>query len=303
MIFTKNDVRRLGERLRDGSTDPEDLAQLDSVRRAYDALLIETTHSVGTMLRMNNVNFIVSGRSKRTKSIIRKLRRPKNQTMDLSRMQDIVGIRVIVDNVADQENVVQILRRNFEGGSEIFDFRNDGRPYRTMHVVLWVEDQNIEVQIRTIPQHLWAVESESFGEQVKEGTLTGDPLSYLTTLAEAGKRLDAGEVVTDVTYTEVPLFSTRQPLEITLSNISTQFRSATAITTEGGGYQTFIVVFDNEVGALLNTYVFSADDRARALEEYHKIASRLTDERYEALLFNAKSPAILQATHPRFFVA
>ena len=217
-------------------------------------------------------------------------------------MQDIVGIRVIVANLSDQDHVAQIVRRNFEEGAEVFDFRNDGRPYRTMHVVGRVSEQHIEVQIRTLPQHLWAVESESFGEQVKEGTLTGDPLSYLTSLAEAGKRLDAGDAVTDQAYTNIPLFASRQPLEVVLPHLDTQFKTATAAMNSSDPDHAFLVVFDNEVGGLLNTYIFQAGERGRALEEYHKVTTRLSDERYETVLFNAQSPEVLQATHPRFFV-
>ena len=301
MHLSNNEIKRLGERLRQASTAEEDLAMLDAIRRDYDGLLIESAQRVESALAPYSVAYVMSGRSKRTKSIIRKLRRPTNKNMDLSRMQDIVGLRLLVGNVADQDRVVEILHREFVSG-EINDYREDGRVYRTVHLVFRVEHRHIEIQVRTLAQHLWAVESESFGEQTKEGSHANGTKDYLTALSAAGKRVDAGESITDGHYPDVPLFGSRQPFDITFPYMTEQFTAVTAVPSGPATRNTFIVVFDGEVGTMLNTFAFDSRDRERALEEYHKIASKLTDERYETVLFNAASSKILQTTHPRFFV-
>src|SRR5262249_47175883 len=158
------------KRLRDGTETPEDITLLEDYRTTFDPLLIETSAKVDCALARSGLPFVLSGRSKRTKSIIRKLQRLQNAGMDLSRMGDIVGIRVIIDSIKNQDAAIALLSRELVT-KDVYDYRKQDRGYRSVHVLTRHEEKLLEIQIRTLPQHLWAIESEAFGEQVKEGTV------------------------------------------------------------------------------------------------------------------------------------
>lgn len=117
---------------------------------------------------------IVAQRLKRTSSILNKLKREKE--MKLSRMQDIGGLRIILKNVDDVYRVAKTLKEskfNHKLHSEkdyIKSPKDSG--YRSVHLVyrynntrapIETKDLQIEIQIRTKKQHLWATAVETVG--------------------------------------------------------------------------------------------------------------------------------------------
>lgn len=122
---------------------------------------------------------IVAQRLKRLPTIIDKLHR--EPTMDLTRMQDIGGVRAIFPNLKD----VQSLRKEYEESGrfthelhKVYDYikypKSDG--YRGVHLVYRYNNtlaRNgiasdykglfVEVQLRTSLQHVWATAVETVG--------------------------------------------------------------------------------------------------------------------------------------------
>jgi putative GTP pyrophosphokinase len=95
-LESKAQVDRLGQRLKHGETNEEDLLQLDQYRRSFgDAyeLVISTIR--------DRLDLKPTGRAaKSTSSIIDKLRR---ETIRLSQLQDVAGCRLVVSNIVEQE--------------------------------------------------------------------------------------------------------------------------------------------------------------------------------------------------------
>ena len=131
---------------------------------------------------------LVSRRMKRMPSIIDKLRRfPK---MQASRMQDIGGVRVVMDSVEDvyalHEAVVHNSKSKHIPELPRSDYIACPKPdgYRSLHQVFrYVSDKyplvsglRIELQIRTRLQHAWATAVETLGaiEQASFKTGKGD---------------------------------------------------------------------------------------------------------------------------------
>lgn len=130
-------------------------------------------------------NAIVAQRLKRTPSIIEKLKRFK--TMSLDRMQDIGGVRVIVDNINDVYRLHKLIEtsKRFKHQLELppHDYiespKSDG--YRSLHQVIRYrsdahEELNglrLEIQIRTRLQHSWATAVETLGMIQKSSIKTG----------------------------------------------------------------------------------------------------------------------------------
>lgn len=115
----------------------------------------------------------IAQRIKRSPSILLKLQRFPN--MQLSTMQDIAGIRAIMQNVNDVYTLSNELKRsNFKHKCvNEFDYIKEPKEsgYRSIHIIFEynnpkIEASNglkIEVQIRSRLQHIWATSVETMG--------------------------------------------------------------------------------------------------------------------------------------------
>jgi len=301
MAFSSNEIKRLGNRLRDGSTEAADIEILEKWRESYDPLLISMSSQVDAILGRNGFKFLLTGRSKRTKSILRKLKRQDNCGMDLSRMNDVVGFRIILSSITEQDRALQLLGSSLDQ-KKVYDYRTGDRPYRSVHVVVRDDSRLVEIQLRTLPQHIWAAESETFGEQVKEGSLAGDTGEYLRVLSKACFELDAGNNVNEEPYKATPLFEQRLPISGMHNKLMQRFADATQTYQTAEAGKTYLVVFDNDLRQLMHNDEFAAGNRTAALERYRWLSHSLSDPtRFETLIFNSSSSEALAVTHPRFF--
>lgn len=155
---SKSQVDRLGERLREGSPTREDLQALELYKHSFGSayeLVLEK-------LRQRALS--VKGRpEKSTLSIVAKLRREK---MRLSRMQDITGCRVIVNDIIEQNSLAEELKRDFS--KAVFKDRRvaTSHGYRAVHIIVKVLGRPVEIQLRTSLQQLWAEISERASDSV-----------------------------------------------------------------------------------------------------------------------------------------
>jgi ppGpp synthetase/RelA/SpoT-type nucleotidyltranferase len=172
--MSKTRIDALGERLRKGALTDADLRQLDAWRRSF----ADAYQSVMSMFDM--LGLAATGRpAKSTSAIVAKLKR---ETIRLSQMQDIAGCRVVVESVDHQDRLTDLFREI--GKTVIIDRRlNPSHGYRAVHVIVEARDRFVEIQIRTLLQHIWAEFSEKLsdmrGSDIKYGI--GDPrdLHYL----------------------------------------------------------------------------------------------------------------------------
>jgi ppGpp synthetase/RelA/SpoT-type nucleotidyltranferase len=145
-------VNRLGDRLRKDKPQPSDVEALDAFRRSFD----EAQQTVVRKLR--ELGLEPSVRIKTTISIVQKLKR---ESIRLSKLQDVAGCRVVVNDVMEQDRVVGIISGAFAKAEVADRRRNPSHGYRAVHVIIDVDRRLVEVQIRTELQHLWAEFSET----------------------------------------------------------------------------------------------------------------------------------------------
>ncbi|MBL9148643.1 MAG: RelA/SpoT domain-containing protein [Phycisphaerae bacterium] len=185
---SKGRVDRAGETLRDPSgvadVDQEAArALVDKWRLAHSPAREECAAQCVIAAKALRLNPLLMQRPKRMEAIVAKLRR--NPRMELSRMQDVGGCRIVVD----PPWCVQLLRDQLlaiVGAGEMtlaHDYvanpKTDG--YRSVHLI-WTSSSQlvgfvarpvIEVQIRSGSQHAWATALETvdlfFAEQLKTG--------------------------------------------------------------------------------------------------------------------------------------
>lgn len=161
--------------------------QLLSKWRAAHAYPINTLQAYlrGVLKRHKFVNFLVAQRLKRTPSIIGKLQR--FEQMSLDRMQDIGGLRVIVNTIDDVYRLHKLIctsprfkhQLDLPASDYIDVPKKDG--YRSLHQVLRYKNDKheelnglrLEIQIRTRLQHSWATAVETLGMIQKSSIKTG----------------------------------------------------------------------------------------------------------------------------------
>ncbi|MFT3953805.1 MAG: RelA/SpoT domain-containing protein [Piscinibacter sp.] len=292
MALSSKQVQKLGDRLRDGEAGPEELELLDTFRREFDAPLLLLSESICRSLRGARIPFLLSGRAKRTKSIIRKLRRPSNRHMDLSRMDDIVGIRAIVSTAEAQQHALSVVADAHKQVRDAFDYRDEaaGR-YRAVHLVLGEPARRVEVQIRTCAQHQWADVCERFGERAKEGDPTDEESAYLRDLGQYCIDVDRGASVDhNPRFRDAMMLMQRRFLEETRR-------------LGDGADRSYVVVYQIATNELIRCEPFdpTAEGRDEAICFYRDQASKLSEAEFDVLVLNSSSPGTLRVTHPRYF--
>ncbi|WP_371282773.1 hypothetical protein [Dokdonella sp.] len=154
----------------------------------------------------------VTGRpSKSTSAILDKLRRESSR---LSQIQDIAGCRIIVDDIPKQNRAVDALNA-FLTSPRIVDRRaNPTHGYRAVHLVANMSGRFVEVQVRTLPQHLWAEISEKMADtidsRIKYGEGDGEALKFLRSLSEGIRGLEDEEDSRDRTLWKLAGFTREQ---------------------------------------------------------------------------------------------
>lgn len=187
-IPSKRAVARAGQVLAGTS----DLMSADSKKQLFMWRAIHSTpintlqNYIRTSISKRKIpSAIVAQRLKRAPSIIQKLKRFKDMKFD--QMQDIGGVRVIVNKIDDVRKVQQFISnsKHFRHLLELppNDYietpKKDG--YRSLHQVIRYQSVKhqelnglrVEIQIRTKLQHSWATAVETLGMIQKSSIKTG----------------------------------------------------------------------------------------------------------------------------------
>jgi ppGpp synthetase/RelA/SpoT-type nucleotidyltranferase len=291
-----NALKKLGKRLRNEMAQEGDLQLLETYRQSFDPILLTTASEIKDRIGKLHINCLLAGRAKRTKSILRKLVR--EPSMDLSRMTDIVGLRIVVLSQLEQDAVLDALTMAYPE-ARISDYRSPDRIYKAIHFSLSFEKKRLEIQVRTIAQQLWANESESFGERAKEGQLDNRQREYLEELSAIVGQIDAGVGEEQLSMNSY-FGNTRSPLEQKLPLLKSDFELA--VNGDGSdAEQTTLLVHDEYTNEIVHNYHFPIDSRKEALAEFERLRATLPQERFNVLILNSSSEAALRVTHPRYF--
>ena len=173
----------------------------DEYRKEHLPVLTSTTLEIQDWLTSFSKGYYIAQRLKRKPQIIRKLKR---LSVRLTQLQDIGGLRIIVDTNKDVNELLSFLKNKIEQNEHIHihritDYRNHGRDdtgYRALHVILSVNGYKLELQIRSKIQHYWAegIERTSiiYGYYLKESEGSNTVLEYFKNLAKIFSEIEAG---------------------------------------------------------------------------------------------------------------
>ncbi len=215
MPLDRRTVEALGRRLERAKTPQlDDLEALAALQSMYLAPLEVVTGRLrgifGTPPMFEGGELTATSRLKTVATIVEKLR---HHETGLHRMRDIVGVRIVGDFMrSGQDRIVALIAADLSmPESAIIDRRETPRHgYRAVHLVAEVDGYPIEIQVRTLLQHLWANAMERFadrfGRQVRYG---GDPSAdtpeqlerlrvFLMANRQYADALDAWEIAFDL---------------------------------------------------------------------------------------------------------
>ncbi len=158
--LSKAQVDKLGDRLRQDPIDEADLKLLDEYRKSFGEAYTEVVDAISEHLKTVEI----AGRpEKSTSALIEKLRR---ESARLSQIQDIAGCRIVVHNIEEQDKTIKALRLLFPSITVVDRRIKPSFGYRAVHVIVAMFGKLVEVQVRTLLQHNWALFSEKLADEV-----------------------------------------------------------------------------------------------------------------------------------------
>lgn len=177
--FSNGKVKKAGMDLLKESLNEEELENVLQVLTYWrNAHILPLNHAEQLLLRYIfkiDKHAFLAKRLKRFESIRKKLRyiyKKNNNAMQLTGMQDIGGLRVVVSNYSKLKNVQKVLMNEvcFYEDKKLIkfdDYINNPKDngYRGIHLVAkflnqYGDSRKIEIQVRTRLQHSWATSLE-----------------------------------------------------------------------------------------------------------------------------------------------
>lgn len=218
--------------------------------------------------------------------------------MNLARMTDIGGLRLVVNSLEQQREISNSVAEILEN-PKIRDNTGPSEGYRAVHVVGLLDDLPVEVQVRTLPQQLWANESESFGEQVKEGGGPTDQREYLKVLSQVCEELDREHTPEDWGDRN-EIFLNRKPLSYRLAWLSEKYEQA--IDSSESEQFIKVVVFDSATASIASYNDYREGMTESALDHFEYATIHADPDRFDVLIFNSRSDDVLRVTHFRYYL-
>jgi ppGpp synthetase/RelA/SpoT-type nucleotidyltranferase len=212
-LYSKKQVSRAGEVLRSNAATEEEKIWANNVLTNWRAIHSYPINTFQATLREKlkgiDKKALVAQRLKRAPSIVSKLKRFEG--MQLSRMQDIGGLRAVV---ADLKKV-KILRENYKSsrfehelvGEKDYIQNPKTSGYRGIHLVYKYKNKSvdsydglhIELQFRTKLQHSWATAVETMGTFLNQALKSSEGpeewLKFFSLTASAFAHLEESNAV------------------------------------------------------------------------------------------------------------
>lgn len=322
--YSRSEVNRAGDIFRNQFSSRDNLLWAADVLGNWRAIHNYPINTFQATLRQKlkaiNEKALVAQRLKRIPSIIEKLRRFPD--MQLARMQDIGGLRTVVDSLTQ----VQTLYDNYKKTPfrhKLISERNyidmpKSSGYRSIHLVYRYNNTLapnydgllIELQLRTRQQHAWATAVETMGiflnyalkssegpdEWLKFFSLTGAAFAHL----EHQKPVPGYEDLTsEETYRAVAQKSHELKVEEKLSGFGTAINAIHADERQGTYY---LLVLD-PIGKTLRYQAYSKERFDIATSDYLKAEEQIVEgSQQQAVLVATASVEALRRAYPNFFL-
>ncbi len=321
--YSRGQIDRAGDVLRDSRSSVFQIQEAYEVLNNWRSSHNFPLNSLQMLLRKNATRAeetaLVVQRLKRVSSILLKLKR--FPSMKMSRMQDIGGCRAVVSSVEK----VKAVRESFMHGrarhilSLQKDYISNPKPsgYRGIHLIYrYKSDSNpefndlqIEIQIRTYPQHAWATAVETVGTFLDQALKSSEGserwLQFFAYTGSAFAALEKSPLVPSV------------PVGEALTKGITAEASKLKVVEKLSAYGTALKIIEDRHQADAHYYLlalrpaehrldikpFRADQLDQASHEYMGIERGIeTESGAQAVLVRADSVEALRKAYPNYFL-
>jgi len=298
-----------------------DLANRWRASHAYPINTFQAT--LRTKLKRFKGNPIVAQRLKRMPTIIDKLRRYPN--MKLTTMQDIGGVRAILNTVKDVQKLAEDYRSNRRLLHDLIDQKDyienprseDG--YRGIHLIYRYKNKKVhyydglrlELQIRTKLQHKWATAVESMGTFLGQALKSrqGDQewLDFFAITASAFAHLEQCQPVPrfdNLNFEETCMEVARHEKQLgALDKMSGLSIAAKAITTPKKKAWHYHLIVLNSLERRVHVTSYDRESFEEAMGDYSKFeAEAVRGKKIEPVLVSAGPLKQLRQAYPNFFL-
>ncbi|MCE3254627.1 MAG: Guanosine polyphosphate pyrophosphohydrolase/synthetase [Rickettsiaceae bacterium] len=128
--------------------------KLDELRESEKDIIEKIIVDLSSKLSSGKINFEISGREKQPYSIWNKM---KSQSISFGHLHDIMGFRIVVDDVASCYMALGVINSNYNmipGSFKDYISTPKENGYRSIHLLtLGPQNKKIEIQIRTKEMH------------------------------------------------------------------------------------------------------------------------------------------------------
>jgi ppGpp synthetase/RelA/SpoT-type nucleotidyltranferase len=271
--------------------------------------------------RRIDANATVAQRTKRLWSIWHKLDR--FNTMQLSQMQDIAGIRAILADVDHVKKLVNSYQTSsLRHPSKITDYiaRPRSSGYRGVHLIWkYASDKlgaqafnglHLEMQIRSSLQHTWATTVETMGTLTKQALKSslGDNnwlrffalMGSVIALKEGAPPVDGTPDNADALICELRAYADRVYALSRLRTIGNALRQLEQNVEDASQARYFLLELTPDTIKITG---FKTSEHQEAQLQYTDLEKRITtDEASDAVLVSADSISSLRRAYPNYFL-
>lgn len=317
--YSKSQINKAGKIIADSTSTKDKRDQALTILNNWRSSHAYPLQIICSNLRLRNPNAIVVQRLKRLDSITGKIER--FPSMQLYKMQDLGGCRVIVDTV-DQvyiavkkyksSRIRHILKREYD---YIKNPKDSG--YRSYHMVYqfhsdkketYNKNMLIEIQFRTKLQHIWATAVEMMGIYTKSNLKSSqgneDILRFFTLVSSVFAKMENMPICSNTNDDYNMLIDEIRDIDKKLNLISRISALSVAInhtnaskTMKGKGYYVLILNYKDK---LLRVRGFSSTQIELAMKVYNQIEATNNPD-IDAVLVSAVSFDTLKAAYPNYF--
>lgn len=316
--YSKSEINKAGKTIADKNSSKKERQDALKVLNNWRSSHAYPLQVIASNLRSKNPDSIVVQRLKRLDSITGKIERfPK---MDLYRMQDLGGCRVIVDSIDEvysamnqykSSRIRHTLKREYD---YIQNPKESG--YRSYHMVYqfhsdrketYNKNMLIEIQFRTKIQHTWATAVEMMGIYTKSNLKSSqgneDILRFFT-LVSSILALKEGTPVcpntsesADELIKEIKSLDSKHNIVSTLSGLNVAIDFDEKNENKKNNYYILILDYTRK---RMRIKSFETKNIEVATEVYNQLEGELESDK-NIVLVSASSFDSLRAAYPNYF--
>jgi hypothetical protein len=326
---SKSQINKAGKVLINRSSKPKEIQRARKLADEWRACHAYSLNTFNVTLRNRIKKFtsepIVAQRLKRMSTIVDKLNR--YPAMQLTTMQDIGGIRAILETIDDVYELAKEYQDPGRFAHELYNEKDyiksprDEDGYRSLHLIYRYKNNRapqyngllVEMQIRTKLQHVWATAVETMGtflgqalksrqgdrDWIEFFAITSSAFAHIenSNLVPRFSKLNKSETFIEVMRAEkkIDALSRMQGLSLAADMISKNLR-----TGRPGWYYHLIIL--NSLKKKVRVKPYSRDDFERAVKDYARVESNASQEKIEPVLVSAGKIKDLRRAYPNFFL-